>query len=263
MSFLTPRIDLFKFTETKSGRVFRLTNSNKDAKIGDETYIPAAINRTEVVHSEELEKNTLRITLPITNEMARKWIFGATEEDILVTLFSQKGNDTKAIWRGRLSKVSPNNTSIELEFTDLYSSINRNGLGLSYTRNCRHNLYSNQCGVKASSNRTSGTVTSIQGEVVTVSAASSKDNGYFSGGYLETSIGSRHLIVKHIGSTLTLLQPVIFFQNASNSRRVNIYAGCNKTTSDCKNKFKNLSNFGGFPLIPSKGIYDGTTIIGV
>ena len=38
---------------------------------------------------------------------------------------------------------------------------------------------------------------------------------------------------------------------------ITLSRGCSKTVSDCKNKFNNISNYGGFPYIPAKNPTQG------
>ena len=261
MSFLSPRIDLFKFTEERSGRVYRVTNSNKSAYIGNEEYTPAAITRTSIVQSEELEKTTQEITLPLTNEMARRWIFGAARDTVSVTIFEQKGAETSALWRGVLSEVAPTESTIQLNFNDIYFSLQKKGQGVTYTRNCRHHLYSNACGVKItipSPYVETGTIKTVEGTKLTLNSAPGKN---FKGGYIKFADGSTAAVMNHSGAVITILAPSLYLAEEGSSKVVTMYVGCNKTVNDCKSKFNNVSNFGGFPWIPNLGLFDGRPIV--
>lgn len=275
MSFLSPRIDLFKFTETGSGRVYRLTNHNKSAFIGTEEYTPIAITRTNVVHSQELEKTIQEITLPLTNEMARRWLQRILFDTITVTLFEQRGENTRALWHGNLSSISPSETSISLQFVDRKFALQKKGQGISYTRNCRHQLYSPECGVSTkplieinfgwgtfsvpSPYVFNATVTTAVGSTLSISPLVPGDD--LTGGHLEAEDGSYSTIIKHYGEEITLLRPNKYLLRENSNKRVTLYVGCRKTIEDCKTRFNNVENFGGFPWIPNIGLFDGKPIM--
>jgi len=76
---------------------------------------------------------------------------------------------------------------------------------------------------------------------------------------MQASDGMR-FIASHSSGTLTLMQ-------ASNSlsaaieggpQSVTLYPGCSHTIADCRDKFNNLVNFGGFPWIPSKNPFNNS-----
>lgn len=263
MSILSPRIDLFKFVESNSGKVYRLTNSNKSAFIGEEEYLPAAITRSAIEQTEELNKTTQEIVLPISNAMARRWTFNGMENTVSLVMFSQKGDETKVIWRGNLSIVKPESSSITLEFIDMYFRLQRKGMGATFTRNCRHSLYSSQCGVIQNLRGISGMASTEDGQTISIPETSSFKTGFFSGGILQTSDGSMHTVSSSQHGIVYLMTKSNLLLDEFEDKEVKIFPGCNKTTSDCKEKFNNLANFGGFPWIPTKDIYDGTPIQGL
>jgi hypothetical protein len=41
---------------------------------------------------------------------------------------------------------------------------------------------------------------------------------------------------------------------------VNAYPGCNRTTTECVDKFDNLDNYGGVPDLPGKSPFDGDPV---
>jgi len=42
---------------------------------------------------------------------------------------------------------------------------------------------------------------------------------------------------------------------------VKIYPGCDRVRATCESKFDNLDNFGGFPWIPTKNPFGGSSIV--
>jgi hypothetical protein len=82
---------------------------------------------------------------------------------------------------------------------------------------------------------------------------------------LETEDGFFRYITSHAGNQITLIRPLRSLSDLVNSSvgeaQVTLYPGCAHTRTACKDKFNNLANFGGFPLIPSKNPF-GNSVTG-
>jgi len=88
----------------------------------------------------------------------------------------------------------------------------------------------------------------IVGDVVTVAAAATKPDNWFTAGYIE--IGQqRRMILLHHGVTLNLLAPLF---GVAAGAAVTLYAGCMRDYHTCVNKFANGKNFLGFQWVPVK-----------
>jgi uncharacterized phage protein (TIGR02218 family) len=115
---------------------------------------------------------------------------------------------------------------------------------------CNHFLYDAGCTIDKSLFRTGGTIATISadGTIVTVAAAASQVDNWFTAGYIE--IGQqRRMIMLHNASTLNLLAPLFGVKVGD---AVSIYAGCMRDFHTCKLKFNNTANFLGFQWIPEK-----------
>lgn len=171
-------------------------------------------------------------------------------------------NEAPVVWAGQV-KSGKQISTVEFMFTcnSLLSTLNRNGLRLSWGRGCPHALYDRSCRVDPDDYATSLTVTSITGNTLTSSAFGVLGNDYLSGGFL-SFVGThgaleRRAIKSHTGSTVTLLGPA---DGISAGMWVIAYPGCNRITSTCQSKFNNLANYGGFPHLPTKSPFDGDPI---
>lgn len=123
---------------------------------------------------------------------------------------------------------------------------------------CNHQLYhSKTCKVVAASHNYSSTITALDraSRRLTISgqrAASAAD--YFSAGYLThaASSGIYGIEVSEHVSTNTRLTLRTWSPEFVIGQAVVVFAGCNRTTTHCKDKFNNLANFGGMAFIPKK-----------
>jgi len=122
----------------------------------------------------------------------------------------------------------------------------------------RHALYRRGCNLNDYDFAIAGTVTAASGFLVTINDLidSNIEDGYFTGGMIETADGFLRYITQHSGTTLTLVRPLQALEDEVNGSsglaNVILYPGCDHTRNTCKAKFNNLANFGGFPWIPGK-----------
>lgn len=170
--------------------------------------------------------------------------------------------DAPVVWAG-LVKSGKQVSSVEFVFTcnSLLSTLDRNGLRLSWGRGCPHALYDRGCRLDPDDFGLTVSVDQISGNTITSNALSTLDNDYLSGGFM-SFIGvhgatERRAIKKQNGSSFTLLGPA---DGIDEGAWIVVYPGCNRVTTTCESKFNNLANYGGFPHLPTKSPFDGDPI---
>lgn len=225
---------------------------------GDE-YLPETIAHSEVQSSGDITKDSIGLDFPIANEMARALLVGDVDSPTTMTIFRKLDEFFVVFWKGRVSTASANSGTINLTCESVFTSMRRPGLRGRYQRTCRHNLYSVGCNVDPMDFAVSGSITNIAGLTFTIDEASAFASGYFVGGYLEYGL-IRRFISSHYGNQISLIAPISNYE-ISLPIAVTLYPGCDKVRSTCKNKFDNLNNFGGFPWIPTKNPFSGTSIV--
>lgn len=99
--------------------------------------------------------------------------------------------------------------------------------------------------------------------VFRIANATAIPDGWFRGGILVTETGIRRFILDHIGDTIILIKPIPGFAELSEEvpQNVILYPGCDRTTKMCREKFDNLPNHGGFPFMPSRNPFNGSSIV--
>jgi uncharacterized phage protein (TIGR02218 family) len=120
-----------------------------------------------------------------------------------------------------------------------------------YSPSCQHVLYDSGCTLVKSAFATAGTVgAGSTGSIINWSGASAN----FNQGTMTFSSGvnagvSANVKSAVLGVALTLSYPL---QNApATGDAFTVYWGCDHTQATCTTKFNNLTNFRGFPYIPS------------
>ncbi|PJF07754.1 hypothetical protein CUR21_18465 [Pseudorhodobacter sp. MZDSW-24AT] len=150
--------------------------------------------------------------------------------------------------------------------------LRRAGVRAKYQRLCRHALYGRGCGLDIGFHWQTGTVTAASGNALTILEAAGQPDGWFRGGVLRFG-AQLGFITDHIGTTLTLSRPMPEFAAALATPEVNpetgdpiplvadIASGCELRAATCTAKFGNLANFGGFPEIPGRNSFGGSSIV--
>lgn len=231
--------------------------TNRPYIVGDSSgsWLPSSIENTEINQSNELAKDPVKITLPRDNTLAATFLGGAPDDITTLTIFRlHEGTTPVAYWKGRVAGSSISGDAVTLNCENIFTSMRRSGLRARYQRNCRHALYSEQCGVQLYDYANVIIATAASGYTVTIEGDSNTQvDGYYNGGILDDGFGKRY-ITRHVGNTLTLMQPSRYLIDNMDSSGISVtlYPGCAHNTTDCADKFNNLVNYGGFPYIPTK-----------
>lgn len=260
--------ELYRFVE--GSNVWTVTSSDVAEVYDGETYIPITIGRSEAESKNELSRANVQVSVDLDNDMGRRWMRGILDEVVSLTVLSKDGNDVSVVWKGRLSSVRPEDVQISLVFESIFTSLRRPGLRARYQRSCPHVLYGRGCNLDKNDWATSGAVSNAQSTTVIVPAAALRPDGYYTAGMIEAPDGSLRFIVQHTGSTLVLIRQLDNLNEsfANSGYGLNyggivarVFPGCDRTKEICQSKFNNLPNHGGFPFIPLRNPFDGSSIV--
>jgi hypothetical protein len=263
--------ELYRFVENNGTFIYTVTSSDRaeayNAGFGNENYIPLAIGRDEVQGKGEMTKQNLTLSFPIDNPVARRWFASSVDFPLTVTIFSKSISDGVEIeWKGRLSSVSPKKNQFDFIFESVFTSMRRIGLRQLYQITCPHALYSKGCNLNKEQWAVSGPVTLVVNNVITMPVASGYASGYFTSGIFEDMNGTLRFITAHVGNQLTLIRPMNDLiarvsQLGYSGLTCRIFPGCDRSAGTCNSKFNNILNHGGFPFMPKKNPFDGTSIV--
>lgn len=101
-------------------------------------------------------------------------------------------------------------------------------------------------------------ILTVVGNVLTVQAGlqGTYPDGWMQGGYVEVAGGSDfRSIVSHVGNVLTLTTPL-----SVPPTQITVFAGCAHDLVTCGTKFANAINFGGWPFVPTRNIFESGLI---
>lgn len=252
-------VELYRFVH---GTTVWTYSNGPEIEHGGETYAAFPIGREDMQQTKELHKSPLEILVPRTSELSLLYLAGNPEHITTITVFRMHlaAEDGPIVcWKGRVVSVDwSDNVAAKLSCESVFTSLKRPGLRARYQRMCRHALYSDQCGVDKAAYAVSGTVGNVtdNGRTVEVAEASGEDDGWFTGGMIQTPSGAYLFITGHQGAALTLSRPC----SLAPDDEVTIYPGCGRNRETCKDKFDNILSFGGWPWIPPRNPFDGRSI---
>jgi uncharacterized phage protein (TIGR02218 family) len=269
---------LYQFVE--GDQVWRFTSRATDwtsaASEGDTIdWEAAAISHGDVVQSSEIERGRLELTWPLSHPFARRFLAPLGNTPVTLTVFrghEQVLGETVAHWKGRVVGAEVEGARILLNCESVFSTLRRAGVRAKYQRLCRHALYGRGCELDIGFHWQTGTVTATSGNALTIPEAAAQPDGWFRGGVLRFG-AQLGFITGHVGTTLTLSRPMPELAAALAAPGVDpetgdplpvvadIAPGCDLRASTCAAKFGNLANFGGFPEIPGRNPFGGSSIV--
>jgi len=254
-------VELYEFN--RGVDYWRFTSADEDQTWNGQTFVRAALTRSTLDESSEMNKINLEITLSRDNAVADLFRLYPPGDVVTVKIWRRHRGDADAVlvWIGRVLNCEWRGGEAFLHSEPAYTSIRRNALRRHYQRQCPHVLYGAACGINRALFKVAGTVAAIGGNTVQVNAAGGRADGYFAGGFLAwnsaAGVSDNRMVTGHAGVTLTLAAPIV---GLAVGDTVDLYPGCDHTLSTCKNTFANTLNYGGWPYIPLKNPFNLQTL---
>lgn len=230
------------------------------------TWSGSPTRHTKFRQSLSAERSECRVFVSKSNQMVQNIIadqgFNEAELTIYKTFTNDPDQEVVTVFRGAIQ--APEQKWARVEFVCLNggpSEFIGKAINQVVQRPCRWIHYHDGCGLNLADFQVAGTATAIADRVLTVTEAASQADGYYSGGIVQYGAGMA-MIISHTGADLTLLGILPGLEDditANGSASVSIAPGCDLSMGDCKDKFNNLLNHGGFPWI-SENPFDGRRI---
>lgn len=252
-----------------SGNRWHYTNDVEELHFDNALYVPIPIERGETEENGDAEKANMEIKISRNSTMADVFKVTPPSEPVTITIRQyHKGArlvnpdlQTAVVWKGRVINVSWEDDEMVLTTESVFSSLLRIGVTRKYSRQCTHALYGTGCKLNRDDFKVVAVATKQQGATITIPHG--KPANWFAGGYItyrnrETSAIERRAIKENNETTVTVTAFPLGL--TSGKTEVTIYAGCDHTHGTCKNKFKNIINYGGQPYIPILNPFGGSTI---
>ncbi|QQK88546.1 hypothetical protein [Vibrio phage PH669] len=252
-------VELYTLEQGTSSRHY--TSHAKPVSRSNIIHNPINIQRDDVEISDDSFKGTLTLTLPRTEPLAVELIGASLEIPMIVTLFRGhlEGNSAEHVavyWKGRIVTTKAQDNVVKVDCESVFTALKRAGLRARYEKICRHEVFDRGCKLNEANYRKVATIglidvmnISLTGEAATV--------GYYTAGMIIFPDGSTRLITKHEeAGKITISRP---HPGAQAGQRVTLLPGCDHSQATCKTKFNNFINYGGWPYIPIKNPFGGSS----
>jgi uncharacterized phage protein (TIGR02218 family) len=250
------------YTITIGSEVHRYTSNSADITITGNTWAAEPISRSKIEKSSG-RKEVLLTTFSAQNTFARSFMGIVPGQRAFLTIIRLQRDESPAfntqilIYKGQISggKYSGNGTKIELQSRSVEAATSRTIPRFTFMGMCNHILFDNGCKKSSAGFTVTGPVATIADTVYTVTGANGQPDGFWTGGWV-TPVGTNdyRMVLTHVGNDITLLLP---FATDITGTDVEIYAGCDHTLAGaCANKFDNVLEFGGFPFVPTKNVFE-------
>lgn len=273
------RADLFAIT-LPNGQILRATSGQIDIVYSGNTYFASkngAWQRGKITSeaSFDLRGNDMTLTVlapatilypiagvslmaaaqlglfdaAVVQVFTARWPIGGTAEAGIAAM----GVETKYA-----GFIKPNGTiarsKLEFEVADALYLLNQKMPKHVIQAGCRHTLFDANCTLVATSFMVSTAVASGSTRQSINVATLAQAPPYYTQGYLTLTSGFNaglSFAVKSQTSTTNLLLANAVPLPLAIGDTFNLFAGCDKTTASCQNKFSNLIHFGGQPFVPN------------
>lgn len=244
---LPPFAELYKIL--CAGVYTYYTSYKKDVVYNGNLYSARPIKRNSIKHENKARENQFKVTLP-ADDLMKRYITSAPPESIYVEitrLFLNATEDAITLISGELAGVTINSNTVTADIVANIEVATGQVPRYVFQSQCNHRLFSVGCGLAKQNYKVSAVIT-VGAKTLTSAIFAGFPADWFTGGQVKYSNDMR-MITGHSGSVLTL--QFAFDSRVKDGVTVDAYPGCKGDWETCKNKFDNLSNFLGFPEIPS------------
>ncbi|WP_321397401.1 DUF2163 domain-containing protein [Emcibacter sp.] len=236
---------------------YAFTTHDQPVEFDGQSYVPTSgFIPTDISSSNSLNVDNLDITAILSHTSLR-------EDDILAGRYDHARVDIFLInWQvpeqgrinmqsGWLGEFSLGGVHFTVEIRGLMQKLQQT-IGQQYSPECRVDLGSEQCHVDLLKYSRTGAVAEVAGLASFTSLDIAEEDGWFDYGILwwisGANAGRKVEISSYVSGEFSLGQAMP--KAIGTGDLFKVQAGCNKRQSSCREKFQNILNFGGEPMVP-------------
>lgn len=241
----------------QDGVVLGFTDHDEDLSFNGVTYeSQTGISPTDLETNYDLSVDNMDVTTildssAITEEDLRAGKFDAASLQIFLLTWDDVTSGAVILKAGVLGDVSYQRGQAQTEVRGLSQYVQQT-TGRLFLVECDADLGDSRCRVNLTGYTVNGTVTAVTSRKQFDDTSRTEADGHFNYGLLTWTSGENNggkMEVKIFrGGMFNLFQSMAY--NIAIGDTYTVYAGCNHSLDECKNKFNNVVNFQGFPHIP-------------
>lgn len=242
-------------------QVFGFTTNTADLVLGGVTYKASSGHTPTATHADDqISVNFLEFegimgsASGIDRTDIQAGLFYNARVTVFRTNFLNPVADEEILGTGFLGRAELMDGRYKIEYRSLSQKLQQS-TGRLITQLCPYELGETACGVNLASWTTTGSVTTVTNQFQFVDSSRAEADDYFTAGNLTWTTGDNTgysmKVKKHTGTTIKLSQQMPNDIQAGD--QFSIVAGCQQRyEADCRTKFSNGDNFGGFPFVPTQ-----------
>lgn len=256
---------IYLYAFTLGAATWRYTSSDADVILNGYKWQAVAISDDGVKLTGEANTDGLTITGPSTLAPVQMFIGTPPSQAIMVAIYHYHEGDGEAVlgYVGEVMQVNqPEPGTATISCDTISASMQRDGLRLAWQRTCPYALYDPiTCKADKTLTALDLVVSDTVGNDVQFNLLAGTPDGTFDGGFIEWEHPSRGTEFRGIEVQLGVMCTMFGLADGLYyGLHVKAYVGCNRTTTDCVNRFDNLNNYGGVPDMPGKSPFDGDPV---
>lgn len=270
-------VELYRFANLED-RFFYTSGQQQFTYLG-ETYLPRPISRTEDRIESLQTAREIVVKLPATDPFVARYIPTVPAQQDTVKIFRFHTTDggtpeVVQIFAGNVSNVAiSKNNEAAINCRSRASLLARQIPRQTCRALCNHVLYDARCKVNNTSFQVTGTVSALSSDGLSITVGTSTSAfpatglqlsaqltaapTFLLGGEIARAGLERRMIraTTNPGSNVTVISIDLPFAKLAVGTSVTLLAGCDHQITTCATKFANENNYGGFPWIPKKNVF--------
>lgn len=242
----------------QDGTIFAFTSHDEPIAYDGLTYeassgfLPSAVATNAGLAVDDLELEGILSSPSITQDdlLAGRW--DGAEIQLFRVNYQSVTDGAIYMRRGWLGEVRAGRVSFVAELRGLAQKLQQQ-IGQNYSPTCRATFCDTRCKLVHDDYKFSGTVTTATNYTTFTDSSRTEADGYFNFGLVEFTSGANTGIKREVktfaAGVITLSLP--FPLTIAVGDAYDIWRGCDKNFSTCKNTYSNVVNFRGEPYIPT------------
>lgn len=242
--------------ERADGWVRGFTDHDRELEVDGLTYVastgflPSAIKTASDLSVDNLDVDGFLDDAALRAEDLIAGLFDGARIDVFIVNWANLGQGRLLLRKGFLGEIKRADQRFSAEIRGLSNRLQQTA-GKLYSRLCRVDLGSSECGVALGPRTDTYAVTQVIA-ADTVRIVTARATGFFTFGKATFTTGANagavNEVLLHDDQTIRLFVPMP--RPIVVGDQIVLVAGCNKTPETCNAKFANILNFRGEPHIP-------------
>lgn len=250
--------ELYRFEGTYGNYYYTSQQDDVEYDNGDGTgphvYEAFTLKRSNVkIGTHEDDGLDLTVEMPVSLKLVQDYAFQIAPPKLKLTVYRYHTlAEVKTSWAGPVLGIKVSKGLATIRSPSILSNVLTGSCpSVYYQTPCNRILFDEGCKVSRNDNTVNTRVRAVStsGTGLSVLSDGGRPDGFFNAGEVLLPSGERRMIIGHVGNIITINFP---FSKIVKNQQCQIVAGCDHAyNGDCKNKFNNQPQFGGFVFIPN------------